>query len=116
MAVYQDQLKAGLRLPLHNLFYDIINYWAIDIGQIAPNGIRTAVAFILICKCFGVPTSLELFSKFFNVKHIKDGLSWHTFYKKRGARNLIAKLPQSIYGWKGQWFFCGKGRAKKTVE
>lgn len=63
------------------------------------------MAFILICKCFGAPTSLELFSKFFNIKLIKDDLTWHIFQKESGAGNLIAKLPQSIHGWKRHCFF-----------
>lgn len=38
MVVYRDHLEAGLRLLIHNLFYDIMNYWGIEIRQIAPMG------------------------------------------------------------------------------
>lgn len=54
MTVYRNQIEAGLRLPVHNLFYNIMNYWRIEIGQIALNGIRIVVAFILLCKYFEV--------------------------------------------------------------
>lgn len=65
IVVYQDQLKNGLRLPLHNMFLDITSHWGIDVGQIAPNGVRVVFVFILMCKAFRMPTNLELFSKFF---------------------------------------------------
>lgn len=87
MAVYRDQLKAGLRLLVHNLFYDIMNYWEIEIGQIAPNRIHIVVAFILLCKCFVVPTSLEFFTRFFSIKLVKIVLLG--IYSKRGVRQRI---------------------------
>lgn len=102
MAVYRYQLKAGLWFPVHGLFQNIMSYLGIEIGQIAPNRIRIVVAFILLCKCFGVPTSLELLTKFFHIKPVKDGRGWHSFKKQNEARNLITKMPQSIHGWKGR--------------
>lgn len=71
-----------------------MSYWGIEIGLIAPNEIRIVVPFIQLCKYFGVPTSLELFTKFFHIKPVKDCPGWHTFQKTNEARNLITKMPQ----------------------
>lgn len=30
MAVYRNQLKASLRIPLYNMFLDVTNYWGIE--------------------------------------------------------------------------------------
>lgn len=87
------------------MFLDVTRYWRIDIGQIALNGIRVIVAFILMCKSFWVPSSLELFSRFFYIKLVRDRSEWHTFQRKSGAVKLVKKLPQSIYGWKKQGFY-----------
>ncbi|KAI5655075.1 hypothetical protein M9H77_32262 [Catharanthus roseus] len=69
MSVYQDLLKAGLRLPLYNIFLDVTSYWGIGVGKLAPNGVRVIIAFILMRKAFRVPTSLELFSRFFFISN-----------------------------------------------
>lgn len=55
------------------MFLDVTSYWGIDIGEIAPHGVRVVVAVILMCKAFEVPTSLELFSRFFDIKPVRDG-------------------------------------------
>lgn len=62
-----EQLKVGLRFLLHPLFLYIMNYWGFEIGQLAPNGIRQVVAFILICKAFGILDKLRSLQE--NVRH-----------------------------------------------
>lgn len=84
-AVYLEQLKARLRIPFYYLFVDIMNYWGIELGHIAPNRVRQVVSFILICKAFGLLTNLEVFRKIFDIKPVKEGSGWHTFQKKNGS-------------------------------
>ncbi|KAI5676077.1 hypothetical protein M9H77_07027 [Catharanthus roseus] len=84
MAVYWDQLKAGLRFPLHNMFLEVTSYWRIDVGQIAPNGVKIIVAFILMYKL------------------VRDGSGCRTFQRKSGAIELVRKMPQPIHRWKKQ--------------
>lgn len=92
---FSRSIESRFKIILHNLFLDVTSYWRIEIGQIAPNGIWVIVSFILMCKSFGVPTSLELFSKFFDIKPARDGSGWHTFQRKSGVVELMKKLPQS---------------------
>lgn len=54
LTVYVAQLKVGLRFPLHTLFKDILKFWALQLGQLSPNGIRVIIGFIILCKMYGV--------------------------------------------------------------
>lgn len=82
-----------------------MDYWEIEIGQIASNRIRQMTAFIMICKTFGLPTNLEVFRKIFDIKPLKEGPHWYTFHKKNGVEKFIRKLPE----------VPGKKKKKKTL-
>lgn len=90
-------MKVGLRFLLDYLFVDIMNYWGIELGQIAPNEVRQIATFILICKAFGIPTNLEALKNFIDIKPMKEGSRWHTFQKKDNEKFHI-EVAQSIYG------------------
>lgn len=85
-------------------------YWGIELGQLAPNGIQEVVAFILICKAFGIPTNLEVFRSIFDVKQVEEGPQWHIFQKKNVAGSFIVKLPICIHDWNDELFFLSDGQ------
>ena len=61
ICIYEDQLRAGLRFPLHPFIRVLLHCYQIPITQIVPNGIRLVIKFLLICGEQGVEPSVELF-------------------------------------------------------
>ena len=60
--LYEDALAAGLRLPLHPLAWDLLNYLGIASGQLALNGWRFLIgAAYLWPQLFGHKLSLTEF-------------------------------------------------------
>ena len=45
--IYQDALKAGLRLPPHPFIMDVMNFYQLGIGQLVPNSWRLLVGFLV---------------------------------------------------------------------
>ena len=109
VAIYRDQLMAGLRLPIPNFFFFILTFWGIRITQVIPNGVRSIIGFFILCRALEIPFSHDLFQAFFQMKVSGKVPGWFYFARRSGAktptRELFTGVPSSIKDWKRYFFF-----------
>nr|XP_027071576.1 uncharacterized protein LOC113696346 [Coffea arabica] len=109
VAIYRDQLMAGLRLPIPNFLFFILTFWGIRITQVIPNAVRSIIGFFILCRALEIPFSLDLFRAFFQMKVSGKVPGWFYFARRSGAktptRELFTGAPSSIKDWKPQFFF-----------
>ena len=109
VAIYRDQLIAGLRLPIPQFLYQILTFWGIRITQLVPNAIRSILGFFIMCRVLEIPYSLDLFRSFFQMKLSGPVHGWFYFARRSGGelptRELFTHTPSSIKGWKAQFFY-----------
>ncbi|XBI07756.1 hypothetical protein VPH35_135610 [Triticum aestivum] len=58
ICVYARALKAGMRVPLHRFFSEVLAHFGIAPAQLTPNGWRTMAGFMVACRSAGVPAFL----------------------------------------------------------
>ena len=102
-AVYQDQFKAGLRLPLHPLIRQILRFYDISLAQIVPNGIRNIMGFMSLLKQHNREPSLLYFRRFFRIQKARGSSEWYTFMSTYKSK-VLGGLPDSNKSWKDLWF------------
>ncbi|CAM0913020.1 unnamed protein product [Alopecurus aequalis] len=107
VCVYAHALEAGMRVPLHQFFCDVLAHFGIAPAQLAPNGWHIMAGFVVLCYYAGVPPSLAVFRHFFHLlvfnKKKKGG--WYIFHTRDTSGLRFAGLPDSIKGWKHRYFF-----------
>lgn len=64
VAVYESQLKRGLRFLILELLREFINCYGVSIAQVYPIGICRLIAFEMACRQVWVSGSLTLFRQF----------------------------------------------------
>jgi hypothetical protein len=105
VCVYAHALEAGMRVPLHPLFGEVLSHFGVAPSQMAPNGWRAMAGFVVICHFAGVGTpSLAVFRHFFSLSALKLK-GWYSFRGKDAAGLLFTGLPHCIKGWKEGFFF-----------
>ncbi|KAF7094007.1 hypothetical protein CFC21_096369 [Triticum aestivum] len=104
VCVYAHALEAGMRLPLHPFFLDVLNHFNLAPTQLAPNAWRIMAGFLVLCHLARVPPPLAVFRRFFLLHH-KHKIAWYFFKSRRGSGLRITGLPDSIKGWKSGVFF-----------
>ena len=100
--VYLHHLKAGLRFPPHDFIKAVLVHYKVHLIQIAPNGFRKMMCFLLICKLLDISPTVDLFRHFYAASPSGD---WLSFSKRKDAVELCLGLPSSIKNWKGEFFF-----------
>ena len=69
ICVTLEQLKAGLRFPMHRFMWDVVCvYFKCSISQITPNAIRAINWYIASCAALGKQPTLKVFFHLFNTK------------------------------------------------
>lgn len=99
---YEDQLKGGLRFPLHPFLLRVLNYYKVPIAQVVPNGIRIIIRFLLTCLEQDVTPTLELFRYFFQMKKAAQTEGYIGFSSRGGLR---ITTPDNNSGWKPRYLF-----------
>jgi hypothetical protein len=85
VCVYAHSLEAGMRVPLHPLFGEVLSHFGAAPSQLAPNGWRAMAGFVVICHFAGVGTpSLAVFRHFFSLSAFKLK-GWYSFQGKDAA-------------------------------
>lgn len=75
------------------------------------------VAFILICRAFGIPTNLEVFRNIFDIKPGKEGPRLHIFQKKKKCRWKIHSEVATICSWLEEWIlFLSDGQQVSSIS
>ncbi|CAM0880709.1 unnamed protein product [Alopecurus aequalis] len=104
VCVYADALEAGMRVPLHRFFCEVLNHFGLAPSQLMPNGWRILVGFVVLCHDAGVPPSLAVFGHFFKLRSKLGG--WYYIQRKKyKARPLFTGLPNCIKGWQDKFLF-----------
>ncbi|KAL5224218.1 hypothetical protein ABZP36_010857 [Zizania latifolia] len=104
VCVYAHALEAGMRVPLHDFVCEVLGHFGLAPSQIAPNGWRIMIGFIVLSHHAGVPPSLAVFRHFFSLCFFKLK-GWYCFRGKDTAGVLFTSLPKSNKGWKESFFF-----------
>ncbi|KAL6606731.1 hypothetical protein ACP70R_042384 [Stipagrostis hirtigluma subsp. patula] len=106
VCVYAHALEAGMRLPLHPFYCDVLAHFGVAPSQIAPNGWRIMAAFLALSRSAGVaqPPPVAVFRHFFGLTHFRFK-GWYCFRGKDTAGALFKGLPHFITGWKEGFFF-----------
>jgi hypothetical protein len=102
ICVYAHALEAGMRVPLHGFFFEVLAHFGVAPSQIAPNGWRAMAGFVVLSHFAGVAPSLPVFRHFFTLFAFKG---WYCFRGKDAAGALFNGMPLSIKGWKDAFFF-----------
>jgi hypothetical protein len=104
VSVYAHALEAGMRVPLHGFFCEVLAHFGVAPSQIAPNGWRAMAGFVVLSHSAGVAPSLPVFRHFFSLCAFKLK-GWYYFRGKDAAGLLFKGMPLSIAGWKEAFFF-----------
>jgi hypothetical protein len=109
--VYADAFEAGMRVPLHPFFGEVLTHFGVAPSQLAPNCWRVMAAFVALSRSAGVhQPSVVVFRHFFSLRVAKaKGL--YCFPGRDAAVALFTGLPDSIKGWKKGFFFLKSSSA-----
>ena len=107
--LYQMVLKrVGLRLPLTPFEKELLTEINTAPAQLHPNSWAFVRGFQILCGYLGVPSSVDVFLHFFEVK--KQGKSLWMSFSGIAGRIILTLFQNSFKGWKGKFF---KVRATK---
>ncbi|KAM3195872.1 hypothetical protein ACQJBY_071830 [Aegilops geniculata] len=111
VCMFVDALEAGMRLPLHPFFGEVLDHFGIAPAQLAPNGWRALAGFVVLSHFAGTPPSLPVFRHFFSLVAFP-----HRLYSLRGkdaagAGLLFRPTKAKNAGWKEEFFFMSSSSA-----
>ena len=104
VALYVEDLRAGLRLPIPEFVRNLLDYYGLCPAQLAPNSVRLIISFALLCQLLPTNSRISLFRAFFILRPHPKARGWWLFNPWK-ALSFITDLPSSIHGWKNQFFF-----------
>ncbi|KAI3470755.1 hypothetical protein Pfo_027418 [Paulownia fortunei] len=90
---FVDQLEAGLRFPIPDLFFRISKSFSIPLMQLVPNSFRLMVGFWMVVSYFGYEPTHKLWRAFFHAKTTSPGLFYFT---SQGAAKFLQEKPSSL--------------------
>ncbi|KAJ0962232.1 hypothetical protein J5N97_030060 [Dioscorea zingiberensis] len=93
IAVYQDALLGGLRLPFPDFAKAILS----------PNSWRLLNGFVMVFMNYGVNPIVRWFRLLFSLC-LESNADWYYFLARPG-RKFLGKVPSSIKRWKSKFFF-----------
>ena len=104
---YQASLEAGCRLPFPPLVREVLRFYNLAPGQLAPNAWR----YLLGCAILWgdvfkgkVPLSLDVFAHMFRLKGSPSGQGWWYFTKRPNIPELLT-VPHSNKEWRDRFFY-----------
>ena len=95
--------RSNLRIPLHPLFLELLQYYEVHISRLNPFGLAKLTTYIVMCKAYGYEPTLTVLRGFLN---LCPGGDWLTL-SKRGELDvpvLITKPFTNIRTRKGSSF------------
>ncbi|XP_047093679.1 uncharacterized protein LOC124706063 [Lolium rigidum] len=106
LCVYAHALEAGMRVPLHGFFCEVLGHFGITPGQLVPNGWRVMTGFLVLCRSVGMPPSLAVFRCFFLLSAVSHKLKgWYCFRARDSSRLRFTGMPNTPMDWKKLFFF-----------
>ncbi|KAK1604663.1 hypothetical protein QYE76_028336 [Lolium multiflorum] len=106
LCVYAHALEAGMRVPLHGFFCEVLAHFGIAPSQLVPNGWRVMAGFLALCRSVGMPPSLAVFRRFFLLVIVNSKLKgWYCFRARDSLGLRFTGLPNTPMDWKKMFFF-----------
>lgn len=97
VAVYEAQLKNGLRFPILGLLGEVIRHYGVSIAQVYLIGICRLIAFEMACKQARVKSSLMLFRQFYQIK----GMGGMFYFSTRPkGKDFLGASANLVGGWR----------------
>ena len=103
VAIYVEQLEAGLRVPTTRFLRDCLRYWGVRITQLTPNTIRVLVGYQLLCRHQKIEPTVNLFRRCYSLKNSRSEKGW--FYFGNKVPKLVYDTLSSIKEWKNNFIF-----------
>ncbi|XP_027082016.2 uncharacterized protein [Coffea arabica] len=109
VAIYVQQLEAGLRMPTSRFFRDLLRHFGVRITQLTPNAIRIIIGFEMLCRHQEVAPSVDLFCRCYTLKVHGTDKGWFFVSNRNNAiPKLVVGSPSSIKNWKRDFFFVSE--------
>ncbi|XP_010246015.1 PREDICTED: uncharacterized protein LOC104589400 [Nelumbo nucifera] len=105
IVIFEEQLVAGLRLPLHPLIVEVLSHFNVTIDH--PNSVWNLVGTISLFFEYCLPLSLDTFASILLIKNAYPGapLERRSYYfSPRPGFKLLHELPNRIPAWKRGYF------------
>lgn len=115
IVLFKPFVKRGFGLPSSDFFRGLLYFFGITLNHLNPHSILHLSIFVHLCEAFlGIPPSLTLFRYFFRLKpqpstanpEVVGGAGIQFRAGKKGEF-LSYVLPDSLKGWKTEWFYMG---------
>ncbi|KAJ0962184.1 hypothetical protein J5N97_030012 [Dioscorea zingiberensis] len=103
IAIYQDALLGGLRLPFPDFTKAIPEEYHLCPSQLTPNSWRLLNGFVIVFKNYGVNPTVHWFRMLFSLCS-ESNTDWY-YFSARSGRKFLGKVASSIMGWKSKFFF-----------
>lgn len=97
VAIFESQLKLGLRFPVFRLLCEMIGYYGVSITLVFSLGIGRMVAFEMACSAVKVESSMTLFRHFYHLK--RTGGFYYVCGRSMG-KDFLAKNKDLASRWR----------------
>ncbi|KAF5813581.1 hypothetical protein HanRHA438_Chr03g0111291 [Helianthus annuus] len=94
--------QPNLRYHFTNFFLEVLKYYRLSLGQLAPIGVARIMHFEILCRALSYEPSLLMFHHFFRLAWNED---WYTIEKTQCETPLLSTTASHTYAWKNQFFF-----------
>ena len=106
VAIYLQQLEAGLRMPTSKFLRDVFRHFDIKITQLVPNAVRILVGLEILCRHQEVTPTVNLFRRYYTFKAHGTDMGWfHICNWNNFISKLVVGAPTSIKNWKRDFVF-----------
>lgn len=96
--------RSNLRIPLHPLFLEFLQYYEVHISRFNLFGLDKLTTYIVMCKAYGYEPTVTVLRGFLK---LCPGGNWLTLSKrgKHDVQVLVTKPFANITNWKGKFFY-----------
>ena len=108
VGVYEQVLKAGLRLPLNSLHRELLKYLGLSVSQISPNAWRIFIAMeVLYGAMSNGARSLTVWEFLYRYRsdEIDKSKGMYSFAPRKFVLKVIYETLDSNRDWKSRYFF-----------
>lgn len=112
--MYREQLEVGFRMPAHEFWSQLVEYYHLSLAQLTPSAIFCVIHFLAGCAEKKVTPTVELFRYYFQVKKSPKDIGFMTINSRKN-REFRVKNPDKFRKWKTKLFFFKPLDGKETL-